>query len=226
MRNYEQLWKMCQRRTKTEGDADALAGFKEDINMGIQEIVALRDWQELEKKDTLLVTSGTDTYALNTTVNLNEDYDVIKQVLIISPTGNETEVFYIDKEQLRKIDPVASNSGTGTPRYWYYNEPTIITGNETRNMTLWPVPNASYTLQISYKRIPSDMSAGSDRPFFDKKLHHILVDYAVWNYCLREPDSTLNPSTFEANWENGKRRLLSSVHSQAPLQPIPGPDSP
>lgn len=226
MRTYEQLWKMCQRVTKTEGDPDALAGFKEDINMAIQEIAALRNWQELEKKDTLSLTSGTDTYASNTTTDANDDYDIIKQITITSPTGNESVVEYIDKEKLRAIDPVASNSGTGTPIYWYYGEPTIISGNETRNLVFWPVPDQAYTVRISYKRVPSDMTNPTDRPFFDKKFHHILVDYAVYRYCLREPDSTLNPQVFEAAWENGKRRLLSSVHSQAPLKPIPGPDSP
>lgn len=225
MKTYEELWKICQRRTKTEGDADALAGFKEDINIAMQEIASLRDWYELEKKDTLLITAGTDTYAMTSTVGGNDDYDIVRQILIISPTSDESVVQYIDKEKLRGMDQVASNSGTGQPLYWYYNEPTIASGNETRNITFWPVPDGSYTAQISYKRVPSDMSSGTNRPFFDKKFHHILADYAIWQYCLREPDSTLNPQTFEAIWENGKRRLLSSVHSQTLLRPIPGPDS-
>lgn len=226
MKTYEALYKLCQRRTKTEGDADALAGFKEDLNIGVQEIAGLRGWQELEKQDTLTLSASTETYALTSLSGGGTDVDFIRQITITSPTANETVVNYIDKEKLRVIDPVTSNSGTGTPLYWYYSEPTISSGTETRNVSFWPIPDATYVVRVAYKRILTDMSATSDYPFFDRKFHHILADYAIWCYCLREPDATLNPSTFEAAWENGKRRLLSSVHSQAPLEAITGPDGP
>ena len=109
--------------------------------------------------------------------------------------------------------------------YWYFTEPTIESdGTRTLKISFWPIPDTSYTVTYSYKKTTS-LTSASVYPFFDTAYHHILSDYAIWQYAVREPDPTLDPNYFKNEWLEGlamlKRKMMTDSKHQIT---IPGPD--
>lgn len=231
---YGELKKMAYRRGKVS-DATAKEGIGQDLNVAQKIVSTLRNWPELLKKTNLTLSAGDDSYNLNTNSDTTDDIESIQQILIISPTGNEKEVKFIEKTELRRFDPVTSNSGTGTPDYWYWHEPVVLGGIEERQIGFYPVPDQEYTAQVSFKRNVSDMVNEGDYPFFNINYHHILIDYALWKEAETNPDSAKNPNYWKEEWHGplfpniiggGLGQLLAfTAQTQNQVPPtIPGPD--
>lgn len=210
---YKNLQDLCARRTKTDTDSVARAGFQTDLNIAQQIIASLMTWKELEKSATLSLTAGTETYSLATDVNL------IEQMRITSPTDREIVLVRADKETLRIAHPVTSNDGTTTPYYWYFTEPSVGSDSSvTKRVSFYPIPEQAYTVTYTYKADATDMDADAEYPFFDGNFHHILAEYACWKYAEREPDPTLNPNYFKNEWEEGKRLLIENYRGWSKYQ--------
>ena len=215
MKTYTELQNICLRRTKTEGEADALAGFQEDLNIGQSIIASLRLWSELYTSSTLSLTNGVETYSLAS------DVDVVEQLRITSPTDQEKELKYISKEEFRRINPVTSNDSTAVPTYWYWSEPSIGTDyTPTKQVSFYPIPDGGYTVEYSYKKTVPQMSNVTDYPFFDGKYHHILTYYAIWKYAEREADQSLNPTYWKNEWETALGNLIETDSQQKHQPPI------
>ena len=221
MKTRSQLKAICVRKTK-DNSATAQSGFDEDLVIGEQIISAILKSKgfQLIKTSTISLTDGTETY------DLDSDVDEVEQVLITSPTDDEKVLERIDKEDLRSFNPVTTNDSESTPSYWYFSEPTIGTDNtETKRISFYPIPDSSYTVTYSYKSTVTGMDADDDYPFFDGKYHHILADFAIWQYSEREADPTMNPNYWENKWEKGQALVIETYYDQGKyLEPIKGPD--
>lgn len=221
MKTRLELKNICIRKTK-DNSPEAKNGFDDDLATGEQIIASILKSKgfQLYKTETLSLTSGTETY------DLASDVDEIEQLLITSPTADEKELVRVDKEEFRKTNPVTSNDSTSTPSYWYFSEPTIGSDNtETKRVSFYPIPDGAYTVTYSYKSTITGMDADGDYPFFAGRYHHILADYAIWQYAEREADPTMNPNYWENKWEKGLALLTETFYDQTKhLEPINGPD--
>ena len=221
MKTRLELKNICVRKTK-DNSAEAQSGFNEDLVIGEQIIVSILKSKgfQLIKTSTLALTSGTETYSLAS------DVDEVEQIRITSPTDDEKVIDKISKEDLRAMNPVTSNDSTSTPSYWYFSEPIIGSDNtETKRISFYPIPDGDYTITYSYKMILTGMNADGDYPFFAERYHHVLADYAIWQYSEREADPTMNPNYWENKWEKGLALITETFYEQSKyLEPIKGPD--
>ncbi|MCR4307402.1 MAG: hypothetical protein NUV80_02495 [Candidatus Berkelbacteria bacterium] len=227
--NYQTLQETANRRGKIS-DATSKAGVASDLNIGQQIVSSLRFWPELMDTDTISVTS-----ADGSVYSLADDVDDIEQILITSPVGNEAELPHRSKVESRRFDPVRSNSGTGTPIWWDWSEPSVTQGVETKKIQIYPNPDQAYTLTYSYRKRVSDMSDNTSQPFFNPKFHHILIDYALWKEAETNPEASKNPNYWEEKWQGplfpqliggGLGQLLAFTPQGGTKEPltIPGPD--
>lgn len=216
-KTYAELQAICVRKTKTANDATALLGFQEDINIALGIVASIINPEPLYKSDTLSLTSGIETY------DLASDVATIEQVKITSPTTSEKVLVQISKERAREFK--TANDSHATPNWWYFDEPTFNTdGTRTLRISFYPISEQAYTVTYSYSILPTVLANSGDYPFFDQRFHHILADYAIWQYAESEPDPTLNPAYWKSKWDEDielvkEATLTKSKH----LMPIRGP---
>ena len=144
---------------------------------------------------------------------------------ITSPDSYAKMLGHINNFEYWEASPTKANQGTATPTSWYFTQPTInANGAAQFNISFDQMPDQSYTVTYSYKRITPTLATSTDVPFFSPSHHHILIDYALWKYAEREADPSLNPEYFRVSWENGLTSLLEKgfVPSRE-MTPIPGP---
>lgn len=222
---FSTLYTTCQTRTKTESDTSARDTFKSDLNIALGVVASQRNWPQLVKTANLSLATST-TAPDGSSYGLNTDVDTVEQMRVTSPNQYEKVLYFLTRKELRKLDPVITNSGTGTPQYWYFAEPTQDTnGGEIKQVNFWPLPDQSYTVTYTYKKDAPTLVSDDDLPFFDKKFHHILIDYAIWKYAERDPDPTLNPLYYKNEWETGLANLDRFYISQVQdMDQIHGPD--
>lgn len=208
-----QLVDLAARRLKVDTDNVAKTGILADLNIAQQILASLLSWKELMKTGTLSLADGTETYSLAS------DVQFVEQMRITSPTDLESVLTEVDKEIFRQSNPVTSNDGETTPKYWYFTEPSIGSTNlATKQVSFFPIPEQSYTVTYSYKADCPELDSNTDVPFFDGNFHHILADYACWKYAEREPDPTLNPTYWKNEWEEGKRLLMENYRGWSKYQ--------
>lgn len=227
--NFKTLQDTVNRRGKI-ADATAKVGVASDLNIAQQIVASLRFWPELAKVASLTITKGIDTYPLEV------DVDDIEQIILTTPSGYSKEIPFINKTELRRFAPVASLNGEASPIVAYFSEPTVNTdGSEVKNITFWTIPDQTYVVNYSYKKVVVDMADQSDYPFFNNKFHHILIDYALWKEAETNPDESKNPNYWKEEWQGplypqviggGLAQILSATltgNLKFPIS-IPGPD--
>lgn len=219
-KNRLELVNICKRKTK-DSTATATSGYQEDLDIALGIVDSLLNTNEDTKTGTLSLTAGVETYALAS------DVETVEQVLITSPVGNKKELEWVDKNRFREVHPNTSNDGTSVPTVYYESESTInaTTNVETKNISVYPIPSGSFTLTYSYKHAMPVMATDAAYPSFNGRYHHILADYAIWQYYEREVDESGSPMMWENKWTKDLQWLVETypMFNKYPNQ-IPGPD--
>lgn len=203
------------------GDTTSIGAIIEDLNDAIDIIASEKNWDELYSTKNLFLTKtdGDIVYALDATV------DKVDQVRITSPVTYARPITYIQRRELLDVLGAKTNNGKTTPSLWYFAEPTLSTSNvETKNISFNTQPDQAYTVSYTFRSLPPQLIDAVDYPFFNANYHYILGDYAIWRYAERNPDTFMNPDSFERKWTIGLSELLKAYDTKVTVNaPIPGP---
>lgn len=217
--NRLELVNLCKRKTK-DTSSTSNSGFQDDLDTALGIVDSILNTHEGDKAGTLSIISGTGTYAVDS------DVETINQILITS-LNNEKQLVNIDKDEFRASHPNTSDDSTGNPSYWYESDPTInsTTNAQTKNISIYPIPNANLTASYTYTRSLPAMATDAASPSFNAKYHHILADYAIWQYYERETDESGNPMYWQSKWNQDLAWLIETYPkiTKYPVA-IPGPD--
>lgn len=219
MKTRLELVNICKRKTKDTSTLSA-TNFADDLIIAEGIVDSILNRGKIRTKTaTLSLVDGTETYALAS------DVGTVKQMLLTSPANDEKEIQLIDTETFRRMNPATSNDSKGIPDYYYFIEPTVgATNIESKNINFYPIPDDSYTATYTYRRNSDFMAADTDYPSFDERYHHILADYAIWQYYERETDESGNPMYWQNKWNQDLDWLIETYPRDGMLLPIPGPD--
>lgn len=168
---YLELQQLCQRQSGNKSP-DALIGFQSYLNFGQNDLaIQLGNVEELHASDTLSFSQGTESASLAT------DFLVMRNEPYISfPTDYEKVLTRINYNKLRALYGTTSDDSQSTPIYWYYTP----TGENA--LSVFPVPEQTYTISYDYLKKPDAMTAPADEPFFPSPYHYLLVDFALAMY--------------------------------------------
>jgi hypothetical protein len=104
---------------------------------------------------------------------------------------------------LEKAEYDALEGSSGRPTAY------TVVGNQ---ITLWPTPDAAYSLSLRYWRLPADMVADGDEPEIPAQYHEILVAYAMQKAYARENDYT-SSRFWKEEWEAGVAKIRGEVQA-------------
>lgn len=151
----------------TEFSDAKITQFMNDVN---RRIINSRQWSFMESSGNLSYTVGDATNALpsgaQTIISLRQT----------APTDADLTNKFIDYRTAGS--KFASNMANGAPAYWTY------TGGQ---LTLYPTPDGSYTLNVRYLRKPTTLDDDADVPDVPEEFQEILVIGTVMK-CLRHDD--------------------------------------
>ena len=202
-------------------DSTSLAAIVTDANRACEIVASWRNWDELYKTFTISLTAadGDKNYPLNLLV------DKIERCAITLPVDYAKPLQYVTRRALLDTIPAKTNNGTGTPNAYYYSIPTVSDNNvETKNISFDLMPDQAYTVAYTCRSYPPSLANVNDQPFFDGNYHNMVVDFCIWCYAQRNPDSMMNPDSWEAKWLMGQESLLAYYMSKVTINvPIPGP---
>ena len=215
----DQLLGICIRKTKDD-DPEAQDGFKDDLVTAEGIVAALIYGNERIRTKTLSLQQGVETYDLDSTVG------IIEQMRLTIPANKEKIIDQIRKKEFRRFNPNTSNESETIPNWWRWHEPTQNSDNsEQKRVSFYPIPDTDYTIEYSFNSIPIGLTTAAQVPYFDSKYHHILADYAIWQYAESEADETMNPNYWENKWDKGLSLIVEYGQDQEMDPPaIKGPD--
>lgn len=135
------------------------------LNEGQRDVALRADIRTGQSVSTITTAAGTAT------ANLPADF-----ARFISLTSSSRSV---ERLELREFDDLSPS--TGTPSCY------VIIGTA---INFYPTPDATYTLQLRYWRLPAVMVDPNDVPELPLQYHHLLVRYALIRCYQRENDYT------------------------------------
>lgn len=143
-------------------------GQEGKLNEALRYVAAQTDFRELLDTETIAVTINDSSYALPS------DFSRLYSVVILDSQGNRIPLF-----QQVVMDFETQPAFSGQPSHY------TIDGN---NLRIWPSPDASYTVELRYYKVPALMIDANDEPEIPSTYHHLLVSYALWHCYEREND--------------------------------------
>lgn len=181
-----------------------LEGFKAYLNLGQKDVAGSFDrWPELQETSTLSLTDGDEE------VDLPSDFFKMRTIYISSPVNDERTLKEINYQTFRDTFHNTSDDSESTPLYWYFAP------DSTTAVRFFPIPDSSYTATIDYIKVPSDMSATSDTPFFPGRWHHILVDYALSMYYESALESRYDKAAYHrTKYQNDLEKCIADARKR------------
>jgi hypothetical protein len=114
------------------------------LNQSYMEICAEHQPPQLETSTTITTSSGTATYEVTVS-------DILKYSDLEDDTNNLL-LYRMAEWQYRKFTQGSTSSGT--PVYWYIDG---VGSNNRDNITLWPTPAGTYTINVYYTKRPAEL---------------------------------------------------------------------
>lgn len=119
---------------------------------------------------------------------------------------------------LRRINLLQSYrySGTGEPfAYMLHGDDTTVNSGPG-TIRLWPIPDAAYSLRVTYDAIWTALSADGDTFFFHNHWEQFVVYTALVQVCLREERSA---AEFQAMADRARERIVGSARKRNSAEP-------
>lgn len=140
------------------------------INEGQGYIAAQTDFREFFTTATTALPAGTEDLALPSDFSR-----LYSAVALQSGTEGNQPLAQITPSDFDRLP----TDSAGKPQ-WY-----DIVGS---TISVYPTPDASYTIQLRYWRVPDTMTLTTDEPEIPSEYHHLLVTYALVKCFEREND--------------------------------------
>ena len=174
------------------------------INQSYLELASEYAYPQLSTSTTITTADGTAAYELSVS-NLLRFTDIVNSTIPFTlRTMSENQ--YHDFTQ-------GSTSNSGTPVYWYVSG---VGSNDRYEVTFWPTPAGTYTLNVHYVQAPDELeteptatSAVIPEPWDDSIIHRAvsrgwrmlgdLETAGKWLSLARNNDRAAKKSTFQAS---------------------------
>lgn len=154
--------------------------YKRLLNRGQRHIANAKLWPfMIDFANTTNTSSGTAEYTLTET-NIKKLLN-----LRISTDGSEKRLSPVSYNGFTHSYPHVDSTETGCPDVYY---PTGRSSTYQLKVTLFPVPDATYSLLYDFYKEPTDMSDDADVPVFPTAYHDMLVDYVLWKSYQHDRD--------------------------------------
>jgi hypothetical protein len=140
----------------------------------------------LEGNGTIVTVAGTSAYGLPS------DYE---KMVDIRQKASPAKLIALDAEQFDNIKPDPSVDPQGQPLYYYLWGVTA----GIRQVTLYPTPDAVYTLYVRYLKLITDMSSDTDTPVIPDRWQWLITQgaYAMANEWNTEDATALSYQQYE-----------------------------
>lgn len=169
------------------------------IDTAYEDIQDMRaDWTFMTHEFTFDCTSAVSNYVPATVSNV-ANWNEYSFRTYLASTGNETYLRYVPWEIFRDTR-LFSSSRDNTGR------PIEITIPPDKSLTVWPIPDATYTIGGQYVQQASVMALDADVPIFDR--YHLVIMYSA----LEQYAGDVGLPTIYAIASKEKRKLLNRMY--------------
>jgi hypothetical protein len=174
------------------------------INQSYLELASKYQYPQLSTSTTITTSSGTASYELTVTNVLS--YNDLED------DTNNLKLYPMNEDQYRKF--TQGNTQSGTPVYWFVDG---VGSNSREQITLWPTPAGTYTINVYYTKSPSELvtspaatSPVIREPWDDSIIHRAvsrgwrelgdLTAAGTWLALARQNDSAAMKSTYTPSY--------------------------
>ena len=174
------------------------------INQSYLELASEYAYPQLSTSTTITTSSGTAAYELSVS-NLLRFTDIVDDT-------NNLKLYTMSEDQYHKFNQGGSTSGT--PIYWFVSG---VGSNDRYEVTLWPTPAGTYTLNVHYTQAPDELvtsptatSAIIPEPWDDSIIHRAvsrgwrmlgdLETAGKWLSLARNNDRAAKKSTYQSSY--------------------------
>ena len=147
--------------------------IRDRINEGEKKLLAEIDMRVAFTATSVSASSGYTTYYLPS--NFQRVYNVTLE-------QSDGTVVALEETPFTELD-LLNRDQTGQPKRY-----ALASQGGDNTITLWPVPDGSYTVAVRYYGLPGEMSAGDDTPLIPEQWQDLLVRYALIKCYEREND--------------------------------------
>jgi len=131
------------------------------------------DWKFLREDFSFPTVVGTSVYPSSTETDLLSW--ITDDLRVYLAETDETELIYLPWPDF-KINCVFGSSRSQA------GKPYMVSVNPDESLVLWPIPDAIYTVNGSYRKSMQAMAANTDIPILPAQFHMILVWRALMYY--------------------------------------------
>jgi hypothetical protein len=157
------------------------------INDGYKLVCQRVGWYGNETTDAISTVAGTASYSWP------QNFSRMRSLF---DTTRHVELEYVSQ---RLID--RSGTSNGAPVFY-----AIYAGS----ITLWPTPDAVYSLEMRYWSLPNDLVNDSDSPNFPATWHKLLWIYATWQ-CYEADDDAQMGQYWQGRFNNELAMFAADV---------------
>jgi hypothetical protein len=171
-------------------------GFSDDdplltwINAALHEFEEAYPWPFLDKVGTVVTVANLDTVALPA------DLFIAHKIRI--PAEAET-LIYVPRNQWE--DEIEDHTDLGIPSHY-----TLV---GLTSMLLYPIPDAIYSIRVSYRRLIADLAADGDIPDIPTKYHYKIVYGAAAIGLKTEEDADAQAQSARSDFDSAIASAIS-----------------
>lgn len=128
-----------------------------------------------------------NTVATNSTYELPVELRDIKDIRIIATDDK------IDYENPKILSEYGFDlEQAGKPRYWWYQDAAVVSNDYIKKIVFTPIPNAIYSLSITYYYHPSGLVSGSVLPLSEEALLVVKSDVRMKHFQYNKDFASMN----------------------------------
>ena len=160
--------------TATTGEASRAASW---IASAYQDIQNMRpDWNFLSEDFSFSTVAGTQTYTPATAGATFFSSWVTDDIRVYLTTDDEQYLYYEPWDAFKYLYLFGSSRTL-------QQRPSVVSVNTDNSIFLWPIPDATYTINGMYRQEPKSLTVAGDEPVFPVEFHIAIVWRALMYYA-------------------------------------------
>ncbi len=182
------------------------------INQSYLELCSFYHFDQLGTSTTVTTSSGTATYELSVS-------NILKITDVVDDTNN-FKLYTMNDRQYEMYTQGSASSTTGAPVYWFIDG---VGSNNRWNLTFYPTPAGTYTLNVNYTKQPTELTSSptATSPIIPEVWDDSIIYRAVargW-LSLGEPDMA---KTYREEARYNDMSAIRSTYHASELPDSPG----
>lgn len=202
MATFGSLLTNVKYRCSIQNESSYDTALKLWLNDGQRDILNRYLWDFTRTYEDISTVASTVTYTLT---NPGVIYDVRNTTSLIP-------LSYLGDLDFDRLFP--NQSATGTPRYFRSSGQTQ-TSSSTQSLptiSLYPIPDAVYTIRVRFNQRFSDLSDSADISAIPATYHELLVNYACNVFFSSQGDN--RAIEYYTKYENGLAAMAEQLNAQ------------